>query len=86
VTTISKRVHNLEKQFGTSAGTQQLLLVVSRAGWGLALDQDTCLRILGEAGFLPTGRMGIVNFLDIPEGLDAAEMEKFLRENGAKLA
>jgi hypothetical protein len=61
-------------------------LIVCKAGWGLALDQDTCLRILGEAGFLPTGRMGIVNFLDIPEGLDAAEMEKFLRDNGARLA
>jgi hypothetical protein len=62
VTTIGKRVKNLEKQFGASGGTQQLLLVVSRAGWGLALDQDTCLRILGEAGFLPTGRMGIVTW------------------------
>ena len=60
--------------------------MVSRAGWGLALDQDTCLRILGEAGFLPTGRMGIVDLGGIPDGLDAAALEKFLRENGAGLA
>jgi hypothetical protein len=46
--TISKRVQNLEKESGAAGGTQQLLLVVSRAGWGIALDQDTCIRILGE--------------------------------------
>ena len=84
--TISKRVQNLEKRLGTAIGTQQLLLVVCRAGWGLALDQNTCLRILGEAGFLPTGRMGIVDLGGIPDGLDAAALEKFLRENGARLA
>jgi len=53
--TISKRVQNLEKQLGTASGTQQLLLVVSRAGWGLALDQDRCIEILREAGFCPPG-------------------------------
>ena len=31
------------------------LLVVGKARWGLALDQDTCIQILGECGFLPTG-------------------------------
>ena len=73
--TISKRVQNLEKRLGTAIGTQQLLLVVCRAGWGLALDQDTCLRILGEAGFLPTGRMGVVNLTDIPDGLTPEQTE-----------
>jgi len=82
--TISKRVQNLEKQLGTASGTQQLLLVVSRAGWVLALDQDRCIEILREAGFLPTGRMGIVD-LDIPEGLNAKETEMFLREHAAEI-
>ena len=82
--TISKRVQNLEKRLGTAIGTQQLLLVVCRAGWGLALDQNTCLRILGEAGFLPTGRMGVVD-LDIPGGLNAQETEAFLREHAAEI-
>jgi hypothetical protein len=84
VTTISKRVHNLEKQFGTSGGTQQLLLVVCRAGWGVALDQDRCIEILREAGFLPTGRMGMVDLGGIPDGLNAAELEQYLREHGAR--
>jgi hypothetical protein len=30
--------------------------------------------------------MGIVDLGGIPDGLAAAEMEKFLRENGARLA
>jgi hypothetical protein len=84
VTTISKRVHNLEKQFGTAGGTQQLLLVVCRAGWGLALDQDRCIEILREAGFLPTGRVGMVDLGGIPDGLNAAELEKYLREHGTR--
>ena len=82
--TISKRVQNLEKQLGTASGTQQLLLVVCRAGWGLALDQDRCIEILREAGFLPTGRMGMVDFGGIPDGLTPEQTEMFLREHGVR--
>ena len=85
MTTISKRVDNLKKQFGTSGGTQQLLLIVCKAGWGLALDQDTCMRILGEAGFLPTGRLGIVNLIDVPDGLNAEQTKMFLQDHAADI-
>src|ERR1035438_9803110 len=69
VTTITKRIAKLEDQFGTAGRTPQILHLVCRAGWGLALDQDACVEMLGECGFLPTRRIGIVNLLDIPEGL-----------------
>ena len=49
-----------------------------------ALDMDTCLGILGECGFLPTGRIGVVNLLHIPFDLSAEELERFLREKGAE--
>jgi len=55
------------------------------AGWGLALDQDTCIHILGECGFLPTGPIGLANLSEIPDGLDAKETEKFLRENSMEI-
>jgi len=82
--TISKRVQNLEKESGAAGGKQQLLLIVCKAGWGLALDQDTCMRILGETGLLPTGRMGVVD-LDIPGGLTPEQTEMFLREHAAEI-
>jgi hypothetical protein len=53
--TIDLRIGKLDHQFGTAAGKPQYLLAVCRAGWGLAVDQDTCIQILGECGFLPTG-------------------------------
>ena len=65
--------------------TEQLLLVVSRAGWGLALDQDTCIRILRECGFLPTGPVGVVNLGQIPDGLNAEELERYLRKEGEEI-
>ena len=82
--TIDRRIGKLEHQFGTAAGKPQLLLVVCRAGWGLALDQGRCIQILRECGFLPTGPVGLVNLGQIPDGLNAEELERFLRENGAE--
>ena len=60
-------------------------MVVTTAGRGLALDQDRCVQILRESGFLPTGPVGVVNLGDIPQGLNADELERFLREDGADI-
>jgi hypothetical protein len=78
---IDRRLRKLENQFGFVDEKKRILLVVCNAGWGLALDQDRCIEILGECGFLPTGPIGVVNLLDIPQGLNAEETERFLREN-----
>jgi hypothetical protein len=51
-----------------------------------ALDQDTCIKILGECAFLPAGPIGIVNLRAIPEGLNAKQAERFLRKEGRRLA
>ena len=50
----------------------------------LALDQDRCIQILRECGFFPTGPIGLMNLGQIPDGLNAEELERFLRENGAE--
>jgi hypothetical protein len=55
-------------------------------GYGtLAIEDDDCVRILDEAGFLPTSGIASVYLIDIPRGLNAKETEKFLRDNGAKI-
>ena len=83
MTTITKRIAKLEDQFGTAGRTPQILHLVCRAGWGLALDQDACVEMLGECGFLPTGPgFGLVNLCYIPDGLNAGATERFLRGKG----
>ncbi len=83
--TIARRLQRLEQGFGLGPETEQLLLVVCRAGWGLALDQDRCIQILRESAFLPTGPVGVVNLGQIPDGLNAEELERFLRKDGAEI-
>ena len=39
-----------------------------------------------RVGFLRGGCARVVKFSDIPDGLSAAELEKFLLRNGAKIA
>lgn len=82
--TIDRRIRKIEDRFWPGDGKPQLLLVVCRAGWGLALDSNKCIDILGECGFLPTGPVGLVNLGQIPEGLNAEELARFLREDGAE--
>ena len=82
---ISKRICKLESRLGLGPGTEQLLLVVTAAGRVLALDQDRCVQILRECGFLPTGPVGLVNLGEIPDGLNAEELERFLRKDGAEI-
>ena len=82
--TIDGRIRKLEDRFWIGNGKQPLLLVLCHAGWGLALDQDRCIQILSECGFLPTGAIGLVDLLGIPDGLNAEELERYLREDGAE--
>jgi hypothetical protein len=82
--TVIRRLTKLEYQFGTGNRKPRLLLVLCKAGWGLALDVDACIQILDECGSLPTGPVGLVNLLSIPEGLNPEQTESFLQENGPR--
>jgi hypothetical protein len=82
--TVLSRIAKLENQFGTAAGRTQIVLVFSPAGWGFALDQETCIEILSQSGYLPSGPVGLVNLLDLPEDLSAEELLTFLRERGGE--
>jgi len=79
--TIDRRIRKIESRFWPD-NKPQLLWVLCHAGWGLALDQERCIEILRECGFLPTGRFGVVNLTQVPDGLNAEELERFLRKNG----
>jgi len=83
--TLDRRIRKLEDRFGTSdRKLPRILVFLYYAGW-LALDEDRCIQILDECGFLPKGIIDIVDFGKIPEGLDAKDLERFLRKSGAEL-
>ena len=80
---LTRRLKELEARLVPSREPPRLY-TVDRSDRKFALDADRCIEILGECGFLPTGvRFGMVNLMDIPDGLNARELEQFLREHGA---
>jgi hypothetical protein len=81
---ISRRIRKLEDRLSPDNGQQQRLWVAIHPGCQLALDFDRCVDILGECGFLPSTRFGVLNFCGIPDGLNAKELENYLRKNGAE--
>lgn len=81
---IDSRLRRLQRQLCPEVGQPQLLCFVIRAGCELALDLHRCTEILEECGFLPTGPCGVVNFYGVPHGLNAKELEQYLRRNGAE--
>jgi hypothetical protein len=82
---VARRIDKLEERFGTADGKPRILVVVTRGGAGLALDQDTCIEILDGCGFLPARGVGVVDLGKIPNGLNAEGLETFLRENAAEI-
>jgi hypothetical protein len=85
--TAIRRIDKLEHRLGIAAAKRPCSVVVAtRAGCELALNNDACVEILRESGFLPDGpHFAAVNLLRIPDGLNAKEPERFLREHGAEI-
>jgi hypothetical protein len=78
---LKRRIEQLE--YATGVGTQQGIQVfLMHAGAEFALDMDRCAEILVEAGFLQTGAVSVLDFLQIPHGLAADELASYLREHG----
>jgi hypothetical protein len=79
---IDRRLSKLEERLGL---TQELFLVVLSYAGKPGLDDDTCVDLLRDGGFLPTGGVATVDLTQIPGGLNAEETKRFVRENGAKI-
>jgi hypothetical protein len=62
--------------------------VYNRADRKLALDEETCVRILRQGGFVPQtepGEIAWVQLSSIPEGLNAQELAEYLKEHGQQI-
>ena len=80
---IDSRIRRLQGRLLPDNGQPQRLWVTVLAGAEFALDLDRCVDILRECGFLPRTRFGVLHFCGIPDGLNAQELKKHLRRNGA---
>jgi fermentation-respiration switch protein FrsA (DUF1100 family) len=85
--TVTNRIDKLEDRLGIAAAKRPCTaVVISLAGWEYALNNDRCVEILRESGFLPDGVIFVpVDLCGIPDGLNAEELEKFLRERGGEI-
>ena len=82
---MARRIHALERSFG-SKQKPGLRVVVTGSGRRMALDSAACLEILEGCGYLrEADTVSIARLIDIPDGLDARETERFLRERGAEI-
>jgi len=82
---LNSRIRRLQQQLIPDKGQEQGIWLTARYGQEFALDRDRCIEILRECGFLPTVRFVVLNFMDIPDGLNAKELEQYLRRNGAQI-
>ena len=82
---IDSRIRRLQQQLCTNVGQEQRIWVTVLVGQEFALDTDRCVEILRDCGFLPSTRFLPLYFCGIPDGLNAAELEQYLRKNGAKI-
>ncbi len=81
---IASRIRRLQQRLCPDGGQEQRLWFTSVTGCELVLDLDRCAEILDECGFLPKGRFCVVNLCGIPDGLNARELENYLRTNGTQ--
>jgi hypothetical protein len=74
MTAVTRRIAKLEEQFGTVAGKPRIQIILSYSGWGLALDEDTCIQILGEEGFLPTSGAALLPSVGVTSPIAAESL------------
>jgi hypothetical protein len=80
---IGGRIRKLEHRL-CAGGAKPIIWVVTNAAVNLALDDERCVEILDACGFLPSGPFGVVHLGGIPDGLNAEELEDYLRTNAAQ--
>jgi hypothetical protein len=82
---IDSRIRRLQERLRPDEGQPQGIWVAVIYGQQFALDRDRCVEILRDGGFLPATRFVVLHFFGIPDGLNAKELEEYLRRNGAQI-
>jgi hypothetical protein len=80
---IERRVHKLEDRLGVTNSQPELNLWVFKSGTQLTqAHRDICRRVLDELGFADCR---VLNLGNMPYRLSVQDMERFVRENAAKI-
>jgi hypothetical protein len=79
---LEKRIYKLEHRFGTTRDAPAY--VITMADRDLSAEEEAYVEMLNKAGSLRAGVFSTVDFTSIPPGLTAIEIDRFVRENGAK--
>jgi hypothetical protein len=79
---LEKRIHKLEHRFGTAC--DDAAYVITMADRELSAEERAYVEMLHKPGSFPGGVVSIVDFMSIPPGLTAIEIDRFVRENRAK--
>ncbi len=83
VSSIQLKLRKLEGEFGPAELLPWIPVIVRDLAQELSFNPDACIAILRERGFLSSRPRCVVDLGKIPDGLNAKETERFLRENGA---
>jgi hypothetical protein len=78
---MNHRLERLERR--TEADTSGLVITVAAAKY-YALDAERCTEILRECGYLHSSPT-VIRLTRIPDGLNARELERYLREHGDEI-
>jgi len=81
-TSIESRINKLEHRFGTARDAARYIVILTDRD--LSDDEEAYIEMLHKAGSFPGGGVLMVNFMSIPCGLTAIEIDRFVRENEAK--
>ncbi len=82
---LQRRIGQLEHRMAADK-QDRLLFTLVRTEVEFALDTDRCVEILRDGGFIPAGRgLAILDFLSVPAGLNAKELERHLRDHGEEI-
>jgi hypothetical protein len=80
---VGRRLDRLEDRLAPQS-KKQFLIVLTDAAQKLALDSNKCVQILREAGRIDSASLiSVVDLGSIPDGLSAAQLERYLQEHGA---
>jgi hypothetical protein len=83
--TIDRRLSKLEHRFGIANTKTTYVVVLMDAGSELGTAQEAYIKMLQETEVLHPGTFGVVDLRQIPDGRNAEETERFVRESADKI-
>jgi len=79
---LGRRINKPEHRFGTARDAASYVVILTDRD--LSDEEEAYVEMLHKSVSFPGGVFSTVDFMSIPPGLTPIEIDKFMRENGAK--